>query len=133
MNTPSEQSENARRAFEEHGFSFVVYFPPEADWDKVQSFCDRITTLAYEGFFPTREGWDPFVFGYARDICGVDKGSSHVYLSTGCLHGNHSYCQGGDGFCGPKTPAICKFCAAPCICPCHTKRKNESDNVLTGE
>lgn len=53
---------------------------------------------------------------------------SHYYLSTGCLHGDqvlpdgrtgHEYCQGETGQCGQKTPAVCKFCQAPCRCGCH--------------
>lgn len=43
----------------------------------------------------------------------------HAYLSTGCLHDRHSYCQSMTGLAGAKRPAQCKFCAAPCICPCH--------------
>lgn len=43
----------------------------------------------------------------------------HVYLSTGCLHGEHAYCSNVDGIAGLKKPAQCKFCAAPCVCPCH--------------
>lgn len=45
--------------------------------------------------------------------------TSHHYLSTGCRHGEHAYCQGNTGYAGPKKPAVCKFCDAPCICPCH--------------
>jgi hypothetical protein len=44
----------------------------------------------------------------------------HVYLSTGCLHGEHAYCQAKTGQTGSKTPATCKFDAAPCVCRCHT-------------
>lgn len=46
--------------------------------------------------------------------------SEHVYLSTACLHDRHDYCADplrADG--NPKRPAECKFCAAPCVCPCH--------------
>lgn len=43
----------------------------------------------------------------------------HEYLSTGCLHGDHAYCQGTTGAVGAKRPAECKFCGAPCICDCH--------------
>lgn len=43
----------------------------------------------------------------------------HDYLSTACLHGEHGYCQGADGERGPKRPAQCKFCDAPCLCACH--------------
>lgn len=48
-----------------------------------------------------------------------DKGT-HRYLATSCHHGKHTYCQGTTGLAGAKTPAVCKFCGAPCICPCHT-------------
>ncbi|MEU9470470.1 hypothetical protein AB0D78_28400 [Streptomyces avermitilis] len=44
----------------------------------------------------------------------------HVYLSTGCLHNEHAYCQSNTGANGAKQPAQCKFCTAPCICACHT-------------
>lgn len=54
----------------------------------------------------------------------------HVYLSTGCHHGDepfahglteHEYCQGKNGILGSKKPAQCKgeTCGARCICPCH--------------
>lgn len=43
----------------------------------------------------------------------------HVYLSTGCLHDDHDYCNAKTGAVGPKAPAECKFCTAKCICPCH--------------
>jgi hypothetical protein len=43
----------------------------------------------------------------------------HDYLSTGCLHGQHDYCSAMTGRTGDKAPASCKFCAAPCRCPCH--------------
>ncbi|MGW5691508.1 hypothetical protein ACWEWX_11255 [Streptomyces asiaticus] len=61
--------------------------------------------------------------------------SSHVYLSTSCLHARepgredlHAYCQGKTGMVGPKTPAVCKFCKSPCICSCHRKTSDESGN-----
>lgn len=44
----------------------------------------------------------------------------HVYLSTGCLHGRHDYCNAPTGQAGGKRPAECKWCGAPCVCPCHT-------------
>ena len=43
----------------------------------------------------------------------------HVYLSTGCLHGDHAYCQNHTGLSGAKRPASCKFCGVRCVCPCH--------------
>ncbi len=46
--------------------------------------------------------------------------TEHYYLSTACLHQIHTYCQARENECGEqKKPAQCKFCAAPCICPCH--------------
>ncbi|CAM5428165.1 MULTISPECIES: hypothetical protein [Streptomyces] len=45
--------------------------------------------------------------------------AGHAYLSTGCLHGEHGYCQGAHGLAGAKVPAKCKWCDAKCICPCH--------------
>jgi hypothetical protein len=44
---------------------------------------------------------------------------THYYLSTGCLHGEHEYCQNKAGQAGPKRPAQCKFCGASCRCRCH--------------
>jgi hypothetical protein len=43
----------------------------------------------------------------------------HLYLSTGCLHGRHDYCQAMTGHAGAKRPAECKFCGARCVCACH--------------
>lgn len=43
----------------------------------------------------------------------------HWYLATSCLHGEHEYCQRETGVLGTKTPAVCKFCRAPCVCDCH--------------
>ena len=43
----------------------------------------------------------------------------HAYLSTGCLHGDHDYCQSMTGLNGAKRPASCKKCSAPCQCFCH--------------
>ena len=53
--------------------------------------------------------------------------TGHVYLSTGCLHGHHDYCQNHTGHSGTKTPAQCKFCAAPCTCGCHTDTPQPAD------
>ncbi len=51
----------------------------------------------------------------------------HYYLSTGCLHGQHSYCNAMTGMQGVKRAARCKFCDAKCICPCH------HEAAVTGE
>lgn len=50
------------------------------------------------------------------DALGTDP---HVYLSTACLHGQHTYCQAKIGNQGEKQPGTCKFCPAQCICECH--------------
>jgi hypothetical protein len=49
-----------------------------------------------------------------------------VYLSTGCLHDRHDYCQNRTGQAGAKQPATCKFCDATCICHCHTDTPKET-------
>ncbi|MFE9372277.1 hypothetical protein ACFYM2_21255 [Streptomyces sp. NPDC006711] len=56
-----------------------------------------------------------------------ERHGHHAYLSTGCLHGDHSYCQTQakryDG--STKTAATCKFCESAddrgghCVCRCH--------------
>ncbi|MCX4809025.1 hypothetical protein OG601_47170 [Streptomyces sp. NBC_01239] len=51
------------------------------------------------------------------------QASAHIYLSTGCLHGDHAYCQSMTGLNGAKRPASCKKCGAACICPCHTTKE----------
>lgn len=54
---------------------------------------------------------------------GAEDQPGHVYLSTGCLHGEHDYCQKHTGLSGVKTPAVCKFCKSPCVCSCHREAK----------
>jgi uncharacterized protein (DUF433 family) len=49
----------------------------------------------------------------------------HVYLSTSCLHFDHGYCGGSEGYDAagdpfPKRPGQCKWCASACVCDCHT-------------
>lgn len=66
--------------------------------------------------------------GWALEIGAeesTDGATDHTYLSTGCLHGEHAYCQGKAGAVGAKVPARCKFCPAPCVCPCHTKKEEQ--------
>lgn len=55
----------------------------------------------------------------------------HVYLSTGCLHGNHPHCRNDHTASGvPKKPHTCKFCDAECICPCHRGELTRSGSDL---
>jgi hypothetical protein len=78
----------------------------------------RVALSAFKGADRTR----------AELLCGLtltDDGE-HEYLSTGCLHGEHGYCQGDTGAAGAKIPAVCKFCQAPCICVCHIEAPSEN-------
>jgi hypothetical protein len=36
---------------------------------------------------------------------------THVYLSTGCLHGQHDYCRSNTG--------LSELCETSCACRCH--------------
>jgi hypothetical protein len=117
----------------EEGYTIAVYLPPQADPQRVQEFKDRISVLAHEGFFANREGWDPFVYGYAGDVLQVNHDCEccppHVYLSTSCFHGDHNYCKRETGLLGTKIPSVCKFCQAPCVCQCHSESETEKEPV----
>lgn len=102
---------------EPSGWTIAIFFPKEADPEIVERYLSRISKMAYD-YFPNREGWDPFVVQHSGDILHIDT-DRHVYLSTGCYHGDHEYCQSNTGLNGQKTPASCKFCGARCECPCH--------------
>ncbi|MGW1412577.1 hypothetical protein [Streptomyces sp. NPDC002403] len=54
-----------------------------------------------------------------RNAKASSTADTHVYLSTGCLHGEHAYCQSMTGQQGEKRPGRCKFCDARCTCSCH--------------
>lgn len=54
-----------------------------------------------------------------RLFVALQKPGDHDYLSTGCLHGEHAYCQSMTGQAGAKRPGRCKFCDARCVCSCH--------------
>lgn len=51
-------------------------------------------------------------------VLGQEPGT-HVYMSTGCWHGDHDYCKSMTGLNGAKRPGECKHCGAKCICGCH--------------
>ncbi|WP_138964233.1 hypothetical protein [Streptomyces sp. YIM 121038] len=74
------------------------------------------------------------------DEAQQDDGA-HVYLSTGCHHGDtvipdgrtgHEYCQTEarryDGT--TKVAGTCKVCGARCICPCHAEDGAQQDEVV---
>lgn len=63
----------------------------------------------------------PFHPEPAAEDEAIDQ-TGHVYLSTGCLHGDHDYCQSMTGLNGAKRPASCKKCGAKCICGCHQEQ-----------
>lgn len=58
--------------------------------------------------------WLALVAAIAQAITG-----RHVYLSTGCLAGEHGYCAAMTGVRGEKRGGRSKFTDAPCICRCH--------------
>ncbi len=58
----------------------------------------------------------------AMEALSSGQHGAHIYLSTGCLHGDHAYCQSMTGLNGAKRPASCKKCGAGCICPCHQEQ-----------
>jgi hypothetical protein len=53
----------------------------------------------------------------------IRRPRSHTYLSTGCRHGEHGYCQSHTGLSGAKKPSRCKFCGTHCICGCHKEAR----------
>jgi hypothetical protein len=77
------------------------------------------------------EAWPCTVEQMRRTILALvhNPGGEHIYLSTGCLHDKHAYCQAMVGAQGEKRPASCKFCGAPCVCPCHPRRSEPSQPI----
>lgn len=63
---------------------------------------------------PWRMRWLALTAAVAQLLTG-----DHVYLSTGCLAGQHDYCQSMTGMGGVKRGGRSKFTDAPCICRCH--------------
>jgi hypothetical protein len=132
--TPEEVDAKFAAVHAERGYTIGVYFPPEAPWDIVDATIDFIADHVHGA---DRQGWDAFVVGHAGDHLGIDgepEGCRHGlrgYWSTGCgcqgdkvmtdgsSRTGHQYCQGETGAVGAKVPASCKFCGAPCQCPCH--------------
>jgi hypothetical protein len=50
----------------------------------------------------------------------------HIYVSTGCRHGQHHYCKSETGVAGQKHPGTCKFCFTQCLCDCHNEPNDET-------
>lgn len=75
------------------------------------------------------------IFPAGSKVDAVMPDGTHHYWSTHCRHDNHDACSAtsmvrnrvtrGPSEAAPrpvevlKTPAQCKTCAAPCVCPCH--------------
>lgn len=72
-----------------------------------------------EGDHPFWMMWRAMARNAITAYNGFIEQSGHRYLSTGCRHGEHGYCQSNTGSQGQKKPAECKFCAAKCVCSCH--------------
>ena len=83
--------------------------------ERAETALDRIAAIAAE--YPA--GIDTALILEALGEWAATQATGHTYLSTGCFHGNHDYCQSMTGLNGSKRPASCKFCSAPCQCFCH--------------
>ncbi|WP_327377978.1 hypothetical protein OG393_30870 [Streptomyces sp. NBC_01216] len=115
-------SERADRCVLEHHPAQIEQLKDRAA--QAEAAIDRVRTYAAD---LDRAGWTQAAI--ARRIrAALDEPhnqpatTGHDYLSTGCLHGRHDYCNNTRGIAGPKTPAQCKFCAAQCVCHCHSER-----------
>lgn len=105
-----------------------MYLPQGVTEEQVRRAFDAVAEgvsgLLLEGWGE----WAPFICGHKGDLLQIDHEGHdccppHVYLSTSCFHGNHKYCQSERGLLGNKTPSVCKFCEAPCVCRCHASRE----------
>lgn len=114
----------------ENGYTIGVYFPKEASPEIVMQMLDRISVLVYGELPEDRGNWDAVVVGHAGDVLRIEHDCEccppHIYFSTSCHHGDHTYCQRETGLLGNKIPGVCKFCKAPCVCSCHRKETNDS-------
>lgn len=85
--------------------------------------------------------WDSGTYAVAtelRRLADETQPAGHVYLSTGCHHGDqpfahgltgHEYRQGRTGILGVKQPAQCKGCGAGCVCGCHRSVEAQPEPV----
>ncbi|MGW5408993.1 hypothetical protein [Streptomyces spiralis] len=127
---------NTARAVAAGNLRHVQTLMPELE--KAEATIDRVRDLATATRDSTSAGRNDWQIGQhdlaltilaALDEPGpATADTPHVYLSTGCLHGDltlpdgrtgHQYCQSETGKTGTKKPASCKVCGAPCICGCH--------------
>ncbi|WP_097865874.1 hypothetical protein [Streptomyces sp. rh34] len=98
-------------------------------WDCKEDVHDETCVHGAMEEMQQRHGWDDAAVAKARRYRAAVRAveafaeehpaAGHVYLSTGCLHGEHAYCQSMTGQQGEKRPGRCKFCDARCTCSCH--------------
>lgn len=93
-----------------------------AQVQEVHAFAKRVVATSGPGPASAVQA----VLDRLRDATGQQDGE-HVYLSTGCRHGDHDYCKNPTGRAGAKRPAECKHCGARCICPCHKTSEGQPD------
>lgn len=113
-----------------NGYTIGIFLPKEASEEHIKRVMDAVEGVVHGDLLADRGGWDPAVVKHRGDVFQIDSGCGnetcphpHIYLSTSCYHGVHSYCKNQTGLVGRKIPGVCKFCEAPCICECHRKEE----------
>lgn len=102
-------------------FTVGMYLPPGTPDKTAKLLMKQISAHLQEVLGVQGEVWK---IDHDCECC-----SPHIYLSTSCFHGNHTYCQNETGLIGTKIPGECKFCHSKCICPCHRETEEEKDTV----
>ncbi|MEU6663977.1 hypothetical protein [Streptomyces sp. NPDC046821] len=98
------------------GILAVILIP--AVWDRESRFMGALFAVVAVGTV-LAAGLLTWSYRRLRQPAGTGQRQAHEYLSTGCLHGEHAYCQSMTGYQGEKRPGRCKFCDAQCSCSCH--------------
>lgn len=84
------------------------------DWDLVGSDLGTVRPEDLRAVLAVADGH------WSKELNIEPEPEPHVYLSTGCLHGDHDYCAAMTGYQGEKRSSQCKFCDARCVCDCHS-------------
>jgi hypothetical protein len=109
-------------------YVYVTFYQPPGDkppvvhvWGPYPNRTTAITAMRRSKRSDEREDprADEVVYWPRKVIGDRFPDTEHRYLSTGCLHDDHTYCQSMTGQQGEKRPGRCKFCDAACVCPCH--------------
>jgi hypothetical protein len=118
--------EAARRALAQRQEMAAERYAWQERGDRAEAALARVRALADECEEGGHSSGHPLTVTRIRNaldepppVPTAAQATGHHYLSTGCLHGEHGYCSNVDGIAGLKKPAQCKFCTAPCQCPCH--------------